>query len=55
MDIKLQQKGINHLFYLDNLKLYVKNDDDLEGLLSTVKRFIHDTWIWSGQMCRNYI
>ena len=32
-------KKINQQFYMDNLKFYVKNDDNLEGLLSTVKRF----------------
>ena len=33
-------KKINYLFYMDNLKLPAKNnDDDLDGLLSTIKRF----------------
>ena len=41
MDIKLQQK-INHLFNIDDLKLYAKNDDDLEDLLRTIKRFRDD-------------
>ena len=33
---------ITHLFYMDDLKLYAKNDGDLEGLLATVKRFSDD-------------
>ena len=34
------EKAINHLFYMhDDLKLYAKNDKELEGLLSTVKQF----------------
>ena len=33
---------IKHLFYMDDLKLYAKNDKELEGLLSTVKQFSDD-------------
>lgn len=29
---------INHLFYMDDLKTYAKNDDDQKGLLTIVKR-----------------
>ena len=39
MDIKLLLK-INHPFYKDDLKLYAKNDDDFEGLQSTVKYLV---------------
>ena len=35
-------KAINHLFYIDDLKLYAENDKELEGLLSTAKQFIDD-------------
>ena len=28
---------INHLFYMDDFKLFAKDDNDLEGLLHTVK------------------
>ena len=35
-------KTINHMFYMDDLKLYAKNDKELEGLLSTVKQFSND-------------
>ena len=31
----------NHQFYVDDLKLYTKNDDD-SGLLSSLKRFSDD-------------
>ena len=30
------------MFYMDDLKLYGKNDGELEGLLSTVKMFSDD-------------
>ena len=35
------EKAMNHLFCMDDLKLYAKNNKDLKGLLSTVKQF-HD-------------
>ena len=34
---KIGNKKINHLFYMDDLKLYACNDDELEGLLKTVR------------------
>ena len=36
---EIYEKAINHLFYMDDLKLYAKNDKKLAGLLSTVKQF----------------
>ena len=30
---KIMEKKINHLFYMDDLKLYAQNDGELEGLL----------------------
>ena len=33
---------INHLFYMDELKLFAKNDQQLQGLLSIVKQFSDD-------------
>ena len=36
------RERLNHLFYMDDLKLYAKNDGDLEGLLHTVKMFSDD-------------
>ena len=32
----------NKPFYMDNLKLFAKNDQQLEGLLNIVKQFSHD-------------
>ena len=34
-----------HLFYMDNLKLYVKNDSAVEWLLKSVKRLTDDLWM----------
>ena len=33
---------INHLFYMDDLKLSAKNDQPLQGLLNIVKQFSDD-------------
>lgn len=34
---KIKDKMINHLFYMGYLKLYARNDEELEGFLKTVK------------------
>ena len=34
--------NISYLFYMDDLKLFPKNDNDLEGILQTVKKFSDD-------------
>ena len=34
---KIGDKKINHLFYMDDLKLYEKNDKELDGCLCAVK------------------
>jgi len=39
---KIRGHKINHLFYMDDLKLYGKDDRDLEKLLVTVKTFTDD-------------
>ena len=39
---KIFDNTISHLFYMDDLKLFAKNDVDLEGLLTTVKQFSED-------------
>ena len=39
---KISEKSISHLFYMDDLKLYAKNDSDLEGLLQIVKSYSDD-------------
>ena len=36
---KIGTEGITHLFYKDDLKLYAKNDSELEGLLGIIKGF----------------
>ena len=36
---KMQNSKINHSFYMDDFKLYASNDNELEGLIKTVKVF----------------
>ena len=38
----IYEEKINHLFSMDDLKLYGKNDYELEGLLRTVKKLSDD-------------
>ena len=38
----INNKRVSHLFYMDDLKLYAKNDCELEGLLKIVKGFSDD-------------
>ena len=44
----IYEEKINHLFYMDDLKLYGKNDYELEGLLRTVKGFSDDIGMTLG-------
>ena len=39
---KVKTAWITHLFYMDDLKLYAKDDNELEGLLRIVKGFSDD-------------
>ena len=39
---KMYDRSINHLFYMDDLKLFARNDRELEGLLAIVKQFSDD-------------
>ena len=39
---KINNQKLNHLFYMDDLKLYASNDGELEGMLKTVKTFSDD-------------
>ena len=39
---KIRTEWITHLFYMDDLKLYAKDDNELEGLLRIVKGFSDD-------------
>ena len=36
-------KKLNHLFYMDDLKIYSKSDSDLRSLLRIVKKFSDDS------------
>ena len=44
----IQKRSINHQFYMDDLKLFAKDDNDLEGLLETMKKFSDDTDMFFG-------
>ena len=39
---RIENRKINHLFYMDDLKIYAKDDAELEKLLDTVKTFSHE-------------
>ena len=39
---KIGEEKINHLFYMDDLKLYGKDDEEFDRLLCTVKKFSDD-------------
>ena len=43
-----EQTKINHLFYVDDLKLYGTNDNQLTGLINTVKNVSENIKIESG-------
>ena len=45
---KIHNRNINHLFYMDDLKLFAKNDNELEGMLQTVKKFSDDIGMTFG-------
>ena len=45
---KIHNRYINHLFYMDDLKLFAKNDNDLEGMLQTVKTVSDDIGMTFG-------
>ena len=36
---RIEKREINHLFYMDDLKIFAKDDTELEKLLDTVKTF----------------
>ena len=52
-----EQTKINHLFYVDDLKLYGTSDKQLTGLFNTVKNVSDDIkmGIWIGQVCKGII
>ena len=39
---EIQGQKVNHLFFMDNLKTYTKNDNQQAGLLTVVKKFSYD-------------
>ena len=45
---QLMGKSIIHLFYMDDLKLFARNDSELTGLLDTVKHFSDDIGMQFG-------
>ena len=51
-----KQTKINHLFYVDDLKLYGTSDSQLNGLISTVKKVSDDIQMEFGlDKCAKYI
>ena len=44
----IQKRSINHLFYMDDLMLFAKDDNDPGGLLQTVKKFSDDSGMSFG-------
>ena len=52
-----EQTKINHLFYVDDLKLYGTSDNQLTVLINTVKNVSDDIQdrIWIGQVCKGII
>ena len=45
---KIKTERMTHLFYMDDLKLYAKDHNELEGLLRIVKGFSDDTGMEYG-------
>ena len=41
-ELKKGGKKINHLLFMDDLKLFVKNEDQIDSLVNTVKIFSED-------------
>ena len=39
---KIKEKNINHLFYMNDLKIFASNNGELEGMLKTIKKFSKD-------------
>ena len=40
------QEKINHLMYMDDIKLFAKKEKELETLIQTVKIYRHRDGIW---------
>ena len=41
-ELKKGGKKINHLLFMDDLKLFAKNEDQIDSLVNTVKKFSED-------------
>ena len=41
-EVKKEGKKINHLLFMDDLKLFVKNEDQMDSLVKTVRIFSED-------------
>ena len=55
MEYQLEKNGakVKHLFFMDDLKLYGKNDKEIESLIKTVWQCTEDRKIWYLKMCRS--
>ena len=45
--------SVNHLLFMDDLKLYAKNQDDIDALLGLVQEYFEGYWdgVLYGQVC----
>ena len=47
---KDKSRKINHLLFMDDLKLYGKNEKEAEVLTNTTRIFANDNGIWNTEM-----
>ena len=45
------REKVNHLLFMDDLKLYASNEKSFESLILTIRVFGNRDGIWSGKMC----
>ena len=45
------QEKINHLMYMDDIKLFAKNEKELETLIHAIRIYSQDIEIWHRKMC----
>ena len=51
---KINQRSISHLLFMEDLKLFASNDNQLQSLINIVKTFSDDiNVIWNEQMQQN--
>ena len=41
-----RKKKINHLIYMNNIKMFAKNEKELEALILVVKKYSEYSGIW---------